>query len=330
MLCWLPTTSKTPQVPRLAVTSIRLLLALVYFYAGLAKINPDWLFRAQPLAMWLPQHSAFPVLGPLFATREVAFVFSWAGAAFDLFAPFALFSDRIRPFFYPVLVTFHVLTWILFPIGVFPWVMIATTTVFFKDEWHAKSWGRLPWSAWHVPVVKSENDVATWSTCQVALVWLFLGIQLVFPWRTLAYDGSMYWHESGYRFGWRVMLMEKAGWATYYIQNERGEEREFPVVDFLTPNQEKMMATQPDLILATARHIQEIWNDAKGEYVRVRAEVWATLNGRRSQLMIDPFVDLTTLENDWGQRTYVLPLDSVIRPRQYEALKDSLRDARGW
>ena len=46
--------------------------------------------------------------------------------------------------------------------------------------------------------------------------------------------------------------------------------------------------------------------------------------------MIDPFVDLTTLENDWGQRTYVLPLDSVIRPRQYEALKDSLRDARGW
>ena len=57
MLCWLPTTSKTPQVPRLSVTSIRLLLAVVYFYAGLAKLNPDWLFNAQPLAMWLPQHT---------------------------------------------------------------------------------------------------------------------------------------------------------------------------------------------------------------------------------------------------------------------------------
>ena len=90
------------------------------------------------------------------------------------------------------------------------------------------------------------------------------------------------------------------------------------------------MSTQPDLMLATAKHIQEIWNDAKGENVRVRAEVWASLNGRRSQLMIDPFVDLTALKNDWGQRTFVLPLDSVIHPRKYEVLKDSLRDARGW
>ena len=81
MLCWLPTTAKTPHVPPLAVTSIRLLLAVVYFYAGLAKLNSDWLLNAQPLAMWLPQHSSFPVLGPFFATREVAFLFSWAGAA---------------------------------------------------------------------------------------------------------------------------------------------------------------------------------------------------------------------------------------------------------
>tara|TARA_Y100000589_G_scaffold239141_1_gene226589 strand:- start:81 stop:461 length:381 start_codon:yes stop_codon:yes gene_type:complete len=126
------------------------------------------------------------------------------------------------------------------------------------------------------------------------------------------------------------MLMEKAGWATYFIQNDLGEEREFQVGDFLTPNQEKMMSTQPDLMIATAKKIQEIWNDAKGEHVRVRAEVWASLNGRRSQLMIEPFLDLTTLENDWSQRTFVLPLDSVIRPRQYEAIKDSLRHARGW
>ena len=330
MLIWLPTSSTTPRIPRLAVTSLRLFIGAVYFYAGLAKINADWLLHAQPLAMWLPQHSSFPLLGPLFATREVAYVFSWAGAGFDLFAPFALFSDRLRPFFYPILVTFHVLTWILFPIGVFPWVMIACTTVFFTDEWHIKAWSRLPWPSVQVPASGAKGKQVVWSTTQVCLVWVFLGVQLAFPWRSLAYDGSMFWHESGYRFGWRVMLMEKAGWATYYIQNSEGEEREFPVGDFLTPNQEKMMATQPDLILATAKHIQEIWNDAKGEHVRVRAEVWASLNGRRSQLLIDPFVDLTTLQNDWSQRTFVLPLDSVIRPKQYESFKDSLRAVRGW
>lgn len=124
--------------------------------------------------------------------------------------------------------------------------------------------------------------------------------------------------------------MEKAGWTTFFIQNEEGEEREFPTGSFLTPNQDKMMSTQPDLMVQTAKHIRQIWDDAYGERVKVRAEVWASLNGRRSQLMVDPFEDLASLENGWEPRTFVLPLDSVIRPREFEAIKDSLRHARGW
>ena len=327
MLIWLPTTWRTPQVPKVVVFSFRFMLGLVYGYAGLAKLNADWILHAQPLAMWLPQHSAVPVLGKCFAMREVAFLFSWAGAAFDLVAPFALFSDRVRPYFYPILVTFHVLTWVLFPIGVFPWVMIACTTVFFTDSWHEALWAKL--QKW-LPQAKLTPTEVKWpSWKQVALV-TFLLIQGVFPWRHLAYDGSVFWHEAGYRFGWRVMLMEKAGWTTFFIQNEEGEEREFPTGSFLTPNQDKMMSTQPDLMVQTAKHIRQIWDDAYGERVKVRAEVWATLNGRRSQLMVDPFEDLASLENGWEPRTFVLPLDSVIRPREFEAIKDSLRHARGW
>ena len=89
MLIWLPTSSTTPRIPRLAVMSIRLFIGSVYFYAGLAKINADWLLHAQPLAMWLPQHSSFPSLGrsksmvsvtnPKAATITVAFWHSGAG-----------------------------------------------------------------------------------------------------------------------------------------------------------------------------------------------------------------------------------------------------------
>ncbi len=327
MLIWLPTTWRTPQVPKVVVFSFRFMLGLVYGYAGLAKLNADWLLHAQPLAMWIPQHSAVPLLGKFFALREVAFLFSWAGAAFDLVAPFALFSDRVRPYFYPILVTFHVLTWVLFPIGVFPWVMIACTTVFFTDSWHEALWAKLQKWLPHSKLTPTEVKWPSWK--QVALV-TFLLIQGGFPWRHLAYNGSVFWHEAGYRFGWRVMLMEKAGWTTFFIQNEEGEEREFPTGSFLTPNQDKMMSTQPDLMVQTAKHIRQIWDDAYGERVKVRAEVWASLNGRRSQLMVDPFEDLASLENGWEPRTFVLPLDSVIRPREFEAIKDSLRHARGW
>ncbi len=31
----------------------------------------------------------------------------------------------------------------------------------------------------------------------------FLAIQLIVPWRFLAYPGELFWHEAGYRFSWR-------------------------------------------------------------------------------------------------------------------------------
>ena len=54
------------------------------------------------------------------------------------------------------------------------------------------------------------------------------------------------------------MLMEKAGTAFFYVTDpETGNRGEVNNCDFLTPNQEKMMATQPDLILQYAHIIKE-------------------------------------------------------------------------
>ena len=81
---------------------------------------------------------------------------------------------------------------------------------------------------------------------------VFFSVQLAFPWRTLATTVRCFGTKD-------IDLVEsdahgKAGWATYYIQNSEGEERS-PVGDFDAQSR-KMMATQPDLILATAKHIQ--------------------------------------------------------------------------
>jgi len=45
---------RVQYVPRWTVDSIKLILGIVYFYAGLAKINYDWLMNALPLKIWLP------------------------------------------------------------------------------------------------------------------------------------------------------------------------------------------------------------------------------------------------------------------------------------
>ena len=37
---------------------------VVYVFGGIAKLNPDWLFHAQPLRIWLYNSGDVPPVGP--------------------------------------------------------------------------------------------------------------------------------------------------------------------------------------------------------------------------------------------------------------------------
>ncbi|MDQ4141944.1 MAG: HTTM domain-containing protein, partial [Bacteroidota bacterium] len=83
---------KITLVPRWAVGTIRLQVGMVYFFAGIAKINPDWLLEALPMKIWLPAKSHLFLIGPLLYKSWVAYLFSWFGAFYDLFIPFFLLN----------------------------------------------------------------------------------------------------------------------------------------------------------------------------------------------------------------------------------------------
>ena len=101
--------------------------------------------------------------------------------------------------------------------------------------------------------------------------------------------------------------MEKAGTAFFYVTDpETGNRGEVNNCDFLTPNQEKMMATQPDLILQYAHIIKEEVESRGLKNPIINAEVYVTLNGSRSKLFIDPEVDLTTLQDDYKPKDWIL------------------------
>jgi hypothetical protein len=75
---------------------LRLQIGVVYFYGGIGKLNPDWLFHAQPLRTWLLRAVDTPLIGPILGMRETAFLMSWGGAVFDLTIPFLLSNRRAR------------------------------------------------------------------------------------------------------------------------------------------------------------------------------------------------------------------------------------------
>ena len=82
------------RIPKIQINLFKFIIGLVYFLAGIAKLNQDWLLDAQPLALWLPAHVETPIIGWLFKYKTTAYLFSWGGALFDISAPFFLLSNH--------------------------------------------------------------------------------------------------------------------------------------------------------------------------------------------------------------------------------------------
>lgn len=318
----------SPVVPAGAVWALRAQVAVVYGFAGLAKLNPDWLFEAQPLRIWLADRTHLPLIGPLLGEPAVAYLASWWGAFFDCTVVGWLLWRRSRPWAFAVLVAFHLATAALFQIGIFPWVMILAALVFFAPDWprrlthtartfatgasrasspaqagRAQTSGRgLVGSAEAAgggdlaggadPVGRGEPAPVV-GRVRLALLGCLAVVQLVLPLRHYAADGNVRWTEEGYYLAWRVMLTEKAGHLEYAVTDpSTGEAWTADPGLVLTDWQTAHAATRPGLIHATAHLIADHYRRQGVADPEVRANAWVTMNGRPARQLIDPSVDL--------------------------------------
>ena len=318
------------QVPAGVLYLFRCQIALVYTFAGLAKLQSDWLVHAQPLRIWLGQNTHLPLVGPSFTASWVPLALSWAGFLFDATIACWLLLPRTRPFAYIVLIVFHLLTRVLFPIGMFPAIMIAAALVFFSPSWPRslsrawpRSYGRQPSElpiappASAVPESAAALGVATRARLPIALGIGYCIIQLALPLRHLYYGGNVLWHEQGMRFSWRVMVRAKGGDTTFIVRDpSRGHTFHISPRTYLTDTQESEMSSQPDLILQLAHHIQKdlsqrgLSSHAANVYVDSRV----SLNGRRSRPLVDPTVDLAKVHDGLAPASWVLPAPEQSPP----------------
>lgn len=309
-------------IPAYTVWVIRLQLAIVYLFAGISKINYDWLIEAMPLRTWLPANAHLPVIGPYLDEVWMAYLFSWAGCIYDLFIVFFLLWAPTRIFAYMAVIIFHGLTAILFPIGMFPYVMIISTLIFFPAAFHEKIISKIEdfFKGISSPVIHPETTGVSYfhhskQKTIIGLLSLFFLVQFALPFRYLLYPGNLFWHEQGYRFSWRVMLMEKAGYVTFHITDPAtGRTGEAYPCDYLTPWQEKNMSTQPDMILQFAHFLQEEYNKQGIANAEIRAEAYVTLNGSGSRLFMDPEKNLAKIVDNRNSRDWVLPFEA---PKKY-------------
>ena len=302
-------------VPAGMLWLLRSQIALVYLFAGLSKINSDWLWHAQPLNIWLTAHADFPIVGGLFNQVWVHFAMSWATIIFELTIIGFLLWPRTRLAAYITLTTFHLMTLALFHIGMFPWIMIVMTMLFFPPDWPCR------WVPQRCVMTPSPATIQitlrhSLQPIRLTLALIYLSIQCAVPLRPYMYPGNALWTEDGMRFAWRVMLVEKTGHVDFEVREpQSGRTWWVSPNDYLTPRQAKMMATRPAMIRQLARTIAQDFRQKGFGDVEVHAAAYASLNGRPSQRLIDFKVDLARTRTDLWEASSVLPLQQAAPAR---------------
>lgn len=277
---------------------LRLEVGLVYFWAGVCKVNADWLLRGEPLSTWLSARAEVPLIGPLLDLPATGLLMSWGGCAYDLGIAALLLWPRARPAAIALVVFFHTLLGLLFPIGVFPVLMLVAVTLFFPYNWPRR-----------LTKTSSPTALPGERAAMSGLVGLFAAVLLVlFPARFVLYGGDVNWDEQGYRFSWRVLLTEKTGFVEYTVRTPERDILVRPRHE-LTEVQHNQLVGKPDLIAQFGRHLSQRYGGAP-----VFADSVVSLNGHPSSVLVRPEVDLSVPASQ-------LPA-GWIAPRSSAALAD--------
>ncbi|MGB3547724.1 MAG: HTTM domain-containing protein [Saprospiraceae bacterium] len=306
------------------------MMGIVYFFGGIAKLNADWMIDAMPLKIWLPAKAARPIIGPLLELEATAYFMSWGGAFLDLFVVPLLIWKRTRWLAFGMVVFFHLCNHLIFNIGIFPYLSLVLTSLYFRPDWPQRgiNWlaGRWAWvSRW------KDRRLERLAAAPAAPMWqadprharpILIGLGLLFalhiflPLRNHFFDSDVAWSEEGHRYSWRMMLRTKAGYGHLKMVDRATQKEEIiNTYDYLSNKQARKMATHPDMILSFAHYIAAREKE-KGRDVAVYSNFKVRLNGRDGNFLIDPERDLTQIH--WTWRT----TKDWILPETEQGLKD--------
>jgi len=291
------------RVPGWSLWILRFQVGVVYVFGGLAKLNPDWL-RGDPMTEWMALRGDTPLIGPWLELPSTGLSLSYTGLVFDLLLVPTLMWRRTRVLAFCAAVVFHLGNSLVFHIGIFPWLMLAATTIFFDPSWPR----RFLQSSASGPEVAGRS----WGLGVKLFLVGWILTQLLIPLRHLAYPGEVSWTEEGHRFAWRMKLRSKKGRVSFHVVDRRTGARH--VVDPCTRmslQQCRKMSIRPGMILQYAHFLRDQLHAEGHDLVAIHADAIARLNQRPPQRLIRPNADLSQIERGWSPSSWIMPLEPI-------------------
>lgn len=284
---------KSLQAPFWAYFIFMFQFSVVYFYATLAKLYPDWL-QAKPVSLWLTAKSDYWLIGPLLEKDWVHWFFSYGGIFYDAtIIPFLIFK-KTRKLALVLSVVFHLTNSAVFQIGIFPFLAISAILIFWDPEQLRKVFFKSKPQI--IPLVRTPKPSAFEKMAALFFI-AYFAIQVYLPLRHWLYDGNVHWTEEGHRLSWQMMTRSKWG-GGYFIVKDFKTGRRFNEQpnDRLLPHQARSMPKRPDMIWQYAKYLEKIYNEKGYDSIAVYARTRISLNGRPQQPLIDPDFDLTQVK----------------------------------
>ncbi|XP_049773987.1 vitamin K-dependent gamma-carboxylase isoform X1 [Schistocerca cancellata] len=329
-------------VPLWNYAILRVQLFIVYFIAGLKKMDQDWI---EGYSMTnLNNHWVFDPFKLLLTPEQVDYwIVHVSGFLLDLTIGFWLFFDKTRPYAIFFCTTFHLMNSTIFSIGMFPYVCLATMPIFCYPDWPKTcnlNIKKLLWSrslsktkleekklknfkSHQQSAVPAQTLSLTWKHSFVATLLIsYTGLQVFLPYSHFITKGYNNWTNGLYGYSWDMMVHS---WDTIMIalrivDNTSGKEH------FLDPEawvQTDRWAKHADMVVQYAHCLKrnilsyknshvpgtEIDKYITGDNISIYVDVWCSLNGRFQQRMFDPNVDILRVEwSPFEKPSWLMPL----------------------
>jgi len=275
---------------------------IVYTYASVAKIYPDWLdLTVAENLMKAKQH--YYVIGEILQHKVVHYMVAYGGVLYDgLIIPLLLFKPT-RKWAFIASIFFHMFNSIVFQVGIFPYLALGFSVFFFEPRVIHKLFLKKKPFYNEDEVIRPANYKS-----YLAIAMIYFVIQISLPLRHHFIQDNVLWTEEGHRLSWRMMLRSKSGTVIYRVKDKNTEEVvRVKLHDYLSKKQRRIAATKPDIMWQFAQRLKQEYAD-KGQDVAVFIDSRISVNGRKYTQFTDKTIDVAAQPWDtFKHTTWILP-----------------------
>ncbi|EDP97270.1 HTTM domain-containing protein [Kordia algicida OT-1] len=296
---------KKIHMPNWVLVIFILQLFIVYTYASVAKMYPDWL-SGEVTTNLMAGRKELPIIGKFLQQKWIHTMLTYVGIGFDLLVVPGLLWKRTRVFFFVCSIVFHLFNSFVLHIGIFPYMSLALCLFFFEPKTIRNLFLK------NKPLYTgNEVILPPFRKIAIPIFTIYFISQILLPLRHWTFEDDVLWTEEGHRLSWRMMLRSKTGYIQLKVVDKKtGDITYVKPANYVTAKQASRVATKPDMLWQFVQFLKKDYAK-KGTDVEIYAEGRVRVNNHPYQKLFDPTVNLADEEwSHFSHHHWLLPFKS--------------------